>query len=202
MGAYLAEGTLPEKEEDTERVARQATTYCIEDDQNHPSPLPPHARTNFSAAGSVRRLRPTNPRPPRGTRRLPPPPARLAHGEPRPGPDRAELPHAAPRGAASAAPAMLRPAASSRRPLDPPPTPVPAAAVGRGPAPPRSRRPRPSPARPFSAARASPRSPGGVGPPRLCRSPPAPPRPSPPVLLAEAATSSPDLGSGTRSTTP
>ena len=28
---YLMQGTLPEKEEDTERVARQATTYCIQD---------------------------------------------------------------------------------------------------------------------------------------------------------------------------
>ncbi|XP_020177437.1 uncharacterized protein [Aegilops tauschii subsp. strangulata] len=27
--AYLTQGTLPEKEEDTERVARQATAYCI-----------------------------------------------------------------------------------------------------------------------------------------------------------------------------
>ena len=29
--AYLAQGTLPEKEEDAERVARQATTYSIQD---------------------------------------------------------------------------------------------------------------------------------------------------------------------------
>ncbi|XP_045090185.1 uncharacterized protein [Aegilops tauschii subsp. strangulata] len=29
--AYLLQGTLPEKEEDAERVARQATTYCIRD---------------------------------------------------------------------------------------------------------------------------------------------------------------------------
>ena len=29
--AYLLQGTLPEKEEDTERVARQATAYCIKD---------------------------------------------------------------------------------------------------------------------------------------------------------------------------
>ena len=28
---YLTQGTLPEKEEDTERVARQATSYCIQD---------------------------------------------------------------------------------------------------------------------------------------------------------------------------
>ena len=28
---YLMQGTLPEKEEDTERVAWQATTYCIRD---------------------------------------------------------------------------------------------------------------------------------------------------------------------------
>ena len=28
---YLMQGTLPEKEEDAERVARQATTYCIQD---------------------------------------------------------------------------------------------------------------------------------------------------------------------------
>ena len=27
---YLMQGTLPEKEEDAERVARQATTYCIQ----------------------------------------------------------------------------------------------------------------------------------------------------------------------------
>ena len=29
--AYLLQGTLPEKEEDAERVARQATAYCIQD---------------------------------------------------------------------------------------------------------------------------------------------------------------------------
>ncbi|XP_020175695.1 uncharacterized protein [Aegilops tauschii subsp. strangulata] len=29
--AYLVHGALPEKEEDAERVARQATTYCIQD---------------------------------------------------------------------------------------------------------------------------------------------------------------------------
>ncbi|XP_020182492.1 uncharacterized protein [Aegilops tauschii subsp. strangulata] len=29
--AYLMQGTLPEKEEDAERVARQATKYCIRD---------------------------------------------------------------------------------------------------------------------------------------------------------------------------
>ncbi|XP_020149620.1 uncharacterized protein [Aegilops tauschii subsp. strangulata] len=29
--AYLTQGTLPEKEEDAERVARQATAYCIQD---------------------------------------------------------------------------------------------------------------------------------------------------------------------------
>ena len=28
---YLMQGTLPEKEEDAERMARQATTYCIQD---------------------------------------------------------------------------------------------------------------------------------------------------------------------------
>ena len=28
---YLMQGTLPEKEEDAECVARQATTYCIQD---------------------------------------------------------------------------------------------------------------------------------------------------------------------------
>ena len=28
---YLTQGTLPEKEEDAERVARQATAYCIQD---------------------------------------------------------------------------------------------------------------------------------------------------------------------------
>ena len=28
---YLLQGTLPEKEEDAERVARQATTYYIQD---------------------------------------------------------------------------------------------------------------------------------------------------------------------------
>ncbi|XP_020169860.1 uncharacterized protein [Aegilops tauschii subsp. strangulata] len=28
---YLTRGTLPEKEEDAERVAQQATTYCIQD---------------------------------------------------------------------------------------------------------------------------------------------------------------------------
>ena len=28
---YLMQGTLPEKEEDAERVARQATAYCIRD---------------------------------------------------------------------------------------------------------------------------------------------------------------------------
>ena len=28
---YLTQGMLPEKEEDTERVARQATAYCIQD---------------------------------------------------------------------------------------------------------------------------------------------------------------------------
>ena len=28
---YLTQGTLPEKEEEAERVAWQATTYCIED---------------------------------------------------------------------------------------------------------------------------------------------------------------------------
>ena len=28
---YLMQGALPEKEEDAERVARQATTYCIQD---------------------------------------------------------------------------------------------------------------------------------------------------------------------------
>ena len=28
---YLMQGTLPEKEEDAERVARQATTYCVRD---------------------------------------------------------------------------------------------------------------------------------------------------------------------------
>ena len=30
---YLTQGTLPEKEEDAERVARQATAYCIQDDE-------------------------------------------------------------------------------------------------------------------------------------------------------------------------
>ncbi|KAM3241334.1 hypothetical protein ACQJBY_054372 [Aegilops geniculata] len=29
--AYLLQGTLPEKEEDAERMARQATTYCLRD---------------------------------------------------------------------------------------------------------------------------------------------------------------------------
>jgi hypothetical protein len=29
--AYLLRGTLPEKEEDAERVARQATAYCLKD---------------------------------------------------------------------------------------------------------------------------------------------------------------------------
>ena len=29
--AYLVQGTLPEKEEDAERVARQATAHCIQD---------------------------------------------------------------------------------------------------------------------------------------------------------------------------
>ena len=29
------QGTLPEKEEDAERVARQATTYCIRDGELH-----------------------------------------------------------------------------------------------------------------------------------------------------------------------
>ncbi|XP_020184710.1 uncharacterized protein [Aegilops tauschii subsp. strangulata] len=29
--AYLVQGTLPEKEEDAERVARQAMAYCIQD---------------------------------------------------------------------------------------------------------------------------------------------------------------------------
>ena len=28
---YLTHGTLPEKEEDAERVAQQATAYCIQD---------------------------------------------------------------------------------------------------------------------------------------------------------------------------
>ena len=28
---YLGQGTLPEKEEDAEHVARQATAYCIKD---------------------------------------------------------------------------------------------------------------------------------------------------------------------------
>ena len=28
---YLMQGTLPEKEEDAERTARQATAYCIQD---------------------------------------------------------------------------------------------------------------------------------------------------------------------------
>ena len=28
---YPTQGALPEKEEDAERVARQATTYCIQD---------------------------------------------------------------------------------------------------------------------------------------------------------------------------
>ena len=28
---YLTQGTLPEKEEDAEHVARQATAYCIQD---------------------------------------------------------------------------------------------------------------------------------------------------------------------------
>ena len=28
---YLMQGTLPEKEEDTEHMARQATAYCIQD---------------------------------------------------------------------------------------------------------------------------------------------------------------------------
>ena len=28
---YLMQGTLPKKEEDAERVARQATAYCIQD---------------------------------------------------------------------------------------------------------------------------------------------------------------------------
>ena len=28
---YLMQGTLPKKEEDAERVARQATTYCIQE---------------------------------------------------------------------------------------------------------------------------------------------------------------------------
>ncbi|XP_020163986.2 uncharacterized protein [Aegilops tauschii subsp. strangulata] len=31
--AYLVQGTLPEKEEDAERVARQATAYCIQDSE-------------------------------------------------------------------------------------------------------------------------------------------------------------------------
>ena len=28
---YLMQGILPEKEEDAERVARQATAYCVQD---------------------------------------------------------------------------------------------------------------------------------------------------------------------------
>ena len=28
---YLMQGTLPEKEEDAERMAQQAATYCIQD---------------------------------------------------------------------------------------------------------------------------------------------------------------------------
>ena len=31
LKAYLVQGALPEKEEDAERVDRQATTYCIQD---------------------------------------------------------------------------------------------------------------------------------------------------------------------------
>ncbi|XP_020171512.1 uncharacterized protein [Aegilops tauschii subsp. strangulata] len=31
--AYLLQGTLPEKEEDVEHVARQATAYCIQDEE-------------------------------------------------------------------------------------------------------------------------------------------------------------------------
>ena len=31
LRSYLAQGTLPEKEEEAERVARQATAYCIKD---------------------------------------------------------------------------------------------------------------------------------------------------------------------------
>ena len=30
---YLTQGTLPEKEEDAKRMARQATAYCIQDDE-------------------------------------------------------------------------------------------------------------------------------------------------------------------------
>ena len=33
LKAYLLQGTLLEKEEDAERVARQATTYCIKEAQ-------------------------------------------------------------------------------------------------------------------------------------------------------------------------
>ena len=31
LRSYLTQGTLPEKEEEAERVARQATAYCIKD---------------------------------------------------------------------------------------------------------------------------------------------------------------------------
>ena len=31
LRSYLTQGTLPEKEEEAERVARQATAYCIMD---------------------------------------------------------------------------------------------------------------------------------------------------------------------------
>ena len=31
LKSYLVQGALPEKEEDAERVARQAMTYCIQD---------------------------------------------------------------------------------------------------------------------------------------------------------------------------
>ena len=35
---YLTQGTLPEKEEDAERVARQATAYCIQDGELYRKP--------------------------------------------------------------------------------------------------------------------------------------------------------------------
>ena len=31
LWSYLTQGTLPEKEEEAERVVRQATAYCIRD---------------------------------------------------------------------------------------------------------------------------------------------------------------------------
>ena len=31
LQSYLTQGTLPEKEEEAERVVRQATAYCIKD---------------------------------------------------------------------------------------------------------------------------------------------------------------------------